>query len=395
MTLQRRTLMAALLASPALRAQRHDTFPGVPADYLREAERVPAFWVSTVAEVEGFLQTRVKKGEVRRIGTSAGGRAIHAVFYGRAREGQGTATFSGSLGFGDVRAYLGPDHGKRVYLGLAGVHGGEFEGMMGMVNLLSILETGADLRGKQWPAVETAAARIDRLLVIPILNTDGRARIPLRMIAHRGEDYTVHEYLNTGGKKDGTLIGWPQCKEHIPLDFATVGFPGGYPNDAGVNVQHDDFLGAPQPETRALFDLCARERPDLTINMHTGANFMHPLRPFVEPALTPWFEDYYRRLLTRLTQEQLQASDDATVHANPARERQSVYNLDTALNLHCGTLSILIESPSHNFSRAKRNGAPFFHTPENLLDAQLLAHEEALRFLAETGGRARWTAKKA
>ena len=51
-------------------------------------------------------------------------------------------------------------------------------------------------------------------------------------------------------------------------------FPGGYPNDAGVNIQHDDFFGARQPETQAQFDLVARERPDLTMNMHTGASFV-------------------------------------------------------------------------------------------------------------------------
>jgi len=289
---------------------------------------------------------------------------------------------------------LGPEADRKVYLARAGVHGGEFEGMQGIVNLLSILETGVDLRGRAWPEIIAAAGQLDRLILVPIVNVDGRARIPLRMIAHRGTDHTVHEYLNTGGKLDGAIIGWPQCKQHIPLDFSTVQFPGGYPNDAGVNIQHDDFLGARQPETQALFDLCARERPDLTINMHTGADFLHPLRPFQEPALAPRFDEYYSRLLTKLTEAKLQASDDAKVTANPSRERMSVYNLDTALNLHCGSLSILIESPSHNFSGAKRNGEPFFHTPDNLLDAQLIAHQEALRFLLETGGRSRWTASK-
>jgi hypothetical protein len=56
---------------------------------------------------------------------------------------------------------------------------------------------------------------------------------------------------------------------------------------------------------------------------------------------------------------------------------------------------VLVESPSHAFSGAKRKGEPFFHTPDNLLDAQLICHQEAMRFLVETGGRVRWTAKKA
>jgi hypothetical protein len=231
--------------------------------------------------------------------------------------------------------------------------------------------------------------------VIPILNVDGRARVPVRMIANRGSDGTVHEYFNTGGKPDGTLIGWPQCKQHIPLDFTTTQFPGGYPNDAGVNVQHDDFFGSPQPETRALFRLLAEERPDLMLNMHTGANFLRPLRPFCEPVLAPVFDEMYRRVRTRLTTAGLQASDDPALEADPKREPVSAFNLDSALNLHSGVMGILVESPAHNFSTSKkRNGDRFVHSVEDLLKAHLTCHEETMNLLAETGGRVRWTEKR-
>jgi hypothetical protein len=95
--------------------------------------------------------------------------------------------------------------------------------------------------------------------------------------------------------------------------------------------------------------------------------------------------------LTELTAAGLQASEDASVEANPARERPSVFNLESALNLHCGSLSVLVESSSHTFSKAKRKGRPFLHTPDQLLDAQLICHQEAMGFLGETGGRWRWT----
>lgn len=385
MTLERRQFLGALAAAPAVR--RFNIRP----DYLGEADHIPEFWLGSFNEVQRFLDTRVRKGTVRVIGTSAGRRPIRAVFYGKAREGKGTSTFSGSLGFGDVTAYRGPDHQRKVYIGMSGVHGGEFEGMVGTVNLISILETGKDLRGREWPEIAAAAGALDRLILIPILNVDGRARIPLRMIRHRGTDHNVHEYFNTGAKPDGSIIGWPQCKQNIPLDFSSTQFPGGYPNDAGVNLQHDDFFGARQPETQALFDLTARERPDVILNMHTGATYMHPLRSFIEPVLAPQFEAVYRRIMTGLTEAGQQETMDAARHADPARERLSAFNLDTALNLHCGALTVLVESPSHNFSTAKKEGKPYFHTPENLLDAQLVCHREALRFLAETGGRSRWT----
>jgi hypothetical protein len=363
----------------------------VPLDYLREPHEIPNFWVSTYPAVERFLDSRVRQGTIREVGRSAGGRPIRAVAYGRPRAGTGTTTFSGALGYGDARAWLGPDYARKVYLAMAAVHGGEFEGIVGIVNLIAVLESGTDLRGRSWPGITAAASAVDRIILIPILNVDGRSRVPLRMGVHRGTDHTVAEYFNTGGSPDGSLIGWPDCKEFIPLDFSATQFPGGYPNDAGVNVQHDDFLGRPQPESRSLLDLAAEERPDLTLNMHTGATFIHPLRSFIEPALTPTFDALYRRLMTKLTTAGLQATDDASIEADPARERPYGFNLDSALNLHCGSLSVLIESPSHAFSTAKRKSQAFVHTPDVLLDAQLICHQEAMGFLAETGGRWRWT----
>ena len=243
----------------------------IPPDYLRESSEIPSFWLSSYNEVNNFLNKTVHKGQIQVIGTSAGGRQIRAVLYGIPRQGKGTTTFSGSLGFGDMRAYRGPDHKKTVYMSMAAVHGGEFEGIAGMVNLISVIETGKDLRGKYWPGITDAISELDRLILIPIANPDGRERIPLRMELYRDTNYTVHEYLNTGGMPDGTITGWPQIKEFIPMDFSKPGFPGGYPNDAGVNIQHDNFLGKKQPETQALFDLAEREKPDLIINMHTGA----------------------------------------------------------------------------------------------------------------------------
>jgi hypothetical protein len=368
----------------------------IPAAYLEQPEKIPGFWKSSLSDVSDFLSKNVKKGSIEVIGTSAGGRPIRAVFYGKSRQGNGTTTFSGSLGFGNVRAYRGPDHEKTVYLGMSAVHGGEFEGIVGTVNLISVLETGKDLKGKEWPAISAAAGKIDRLILIPIMNPDGRDRIPLRMEKYVGTSNKIHEFFNTGGKPDHSLIGWPEVKEFIPLDFSTTSFPGGYPNDAGVNLMHDDFFGKRQPETQALFDLVAAEKPDLILNMHTGApptNYyarMH--RPLCEPALENTFAALYRKVHTALALEGLQDTRDPEVEAKIDLVRsRGLYNLDAALNLHCGALAALIEFPSHSFSGTNRAGEVVVHTPEMLVDAELVCHQEALKFLAETGGRSRWT----
>ncbi len=363
----------------------------VPEDYFQEREDIPSFWLNSVDEVAEFLYNTVEKGQVQIIGTSSGGRHIRAVTYGKPRIGDGTTTFSGSLGFRDVQAYRGPDHEKKVYLGMAAVHGGEFEGIVGMVNLISVLETGKDLRGKEWPEINEVANQLDRIILIPIMNPDGRARIPLRMEKYTDTDHTIHEYLNTGGYPDGTIIGWPQVKEYIPLDFGRPLFPGGYPNDAGVNIQHDDFFGNLQSETQALFDLAERERPDLIINMHTGAFYMSMHRPFSEPILSNVFDSLYKYVHTRLALEGLQHTKNPLIEADPSRAPVGKFNLDGALNLHCGALSVVVESPSHSFSTMNRNKEIAFLTPDMLLDSQLLCHLEAMRFLVESGGRSKWT----
>jgi hypothetical protein len=386
-------VLSGLTLAGLVLAQQPAVYKDIPPEYLVQADVIPDFWVSTVEGAYSFLDHQVHKGVVQQYGTTAGSRPMRAVFYGTPRGPKGTTTFSGSLGFGDVRAYLGPDNGKKVYMAMGSVHGGEIEGIVGLVNLLSVLETGKDLRGKPWPEIAAAAAKVDRIILIPITNVDGRARVPYRMLRNWGPNDQVQEYFNTGGVKNGKLLGYPNCKQYIPLDFSTVVFPGGYPNDAGVNIQHDDFFGHPQPETRALLDLVARERPDITVNMHTGGDFMLMAREFTEPSLTPAFEELFRRVQTALTLAKLQATDDVAREADPSRAKLGVYNLDTAINLNSGALAVLIESPSHAASPAMRYGQRFTHTADDILNAHLTAHQEAMKFLAETGGRVRWTTK--
>ena len=273
---------------------------------------------------------------------------------------------------------------------MASVHGGEFEGIVGMVNLISVIETGTDLRGKDWPGITDIVAKLDRLILIPIVNPDGRERIPLRMELYRDTDFRIAEYLNTGGNAEGKITGWPQIKEFIPMDFSRPGFPGGYPNDAGVNIQHDNFLGDIQPETQALFNLTEREKPDLIINLHTGAVYMRMDRPLGEPALHPAFDTLFRYVHSELAINGLQYTNDPKIEGDPGQTSTGVYNLDGALNWHCGALSVVVESPSHGFAGKNETGGLAFQTPDMLLDAQLICHQQAMKFLAETGGRSKW-----
>src|SRR5262249_44021915 len=169
----------------------------------------PSSWRAHTLNAEAFMRFHARSGRSRPARRSAAYPLMRAGRYGRPRAGKGTTTFSGSIGYGDVRAWLGPDYSRKVYLGMAAVHGGEFEGIVGIVNLIAVLETGADLRGRAWPGITAAASALDRMLLIPILNVDGRSRVPLRMGVYRGSDHTVSEYFNTGRHPHRSLIGWP------------------------------------------------------------------------------------------------------------------------------------------------------------------------------------------
>ncbi len=381
----------------------HD-FPEVPAAFFEEADSIAPFWIATVDEVNDFLNKHVQKGEVRNLGVSAGGRTIKGVFYGTQRENSGTTTFSGATTTKSISTHRGKDYDKTVYLGIGGVHGFELEGIVGTINLISVLETGKDLRGEAWPEIEALKDSVDRIILIPLLNPDGRARIPIRMESHKGhapDANFVHQYLNTGGKRTAQLIGWPAVKEFIPMNFDDFEFPGGYPNDNGVNIMHDDFFGKKQPETQILFDLVALEKPDLIINMHTGVGrknyFMEALKPMCEYRMTPVWESFYIALHTELTKNGMQKTNDLTFQTDFNRkykkrynENFKNYNLNTALNLHCGALSVTIESPCHGYSGIYDDGTPVIQTPEILMRTQLTAHQAAMRFLIQTGGRAGW-----
>lgn len=371
------------------------TMDKVPPEFLLDRQDIPAFWKSSVDEVGQYLDQQVHRGQVTTIGHTVTGRPIQAVCYGKPRQGQGATTFSGSLGCKDVSRWIGPDYDKKVAWIMSGEHGGEFEGIMASVNLLNVIETGCDLRGQPQPELQRIALELDRLIVIPIVNVDGRIRVPKRMHRHMESGNAIQQFFNTGVRKDGKNIGWPQCKQTIPLDFSQTLFPGGYPNEAGVNIIHDDFLGGRcQPETRALLDLAAAEKPDLIATFHTGVPgdnyFIRVCRPFLEPGLIQAWEGLYRHVHTRLALEGLQSSRDPQIEADPTEPKPSPFNLQSALNLHCGALVSLVESPCHAFDARDRQGNPTAHTPQTILDAHLCVHREHLRYLLETGGRIRW-----
>jgi hypothetical protein len=229
---------------------------------------LPPWWLNRVDHVAGFVQHRVRRGQVRTLCTTRGGRPVFGAFYGQPEpQLRGPANFNSALGGRRPDAYYRRGRGVRqrpVLMVLAGVHGGEVEGMTAALSLMSILETGQDLRGN--PQAELGE-RLDRLrlIVLPQCNPDGRARCPYDGWA--GVSIEEMHRWSQGTRASGEPYGWPGCKQVHPMR-GDVGTLGAYFDDAGVNLMHDQWHKPMCATTIAMLELVAEEGPDLLLDLH-------------------------------------------------------------------------------------------------------------------------------
>ena len=239
-------------------------------------QSLPIYWRSSIEDLDEVLKL-VKRGSVTQVGVSAGKRPIYKVEYGKSNIKLGRANLSSALGAHDVRFYAdktGEDYVPTLFLS-GSVHGGEFEGTMAMINLIKLMETGTDYAGAKHPELLSLMERI-HLVLIPIANPDGRSRIPFRSVV--GMTFDEFRYYDQGTWKNGELCGWPGCKSIHPIKEECE-FLGGYFNDDGVNMMHEDFFGEISNESKVLIDICRKEVPDLSIQLHGGTNCICTLLP--------------------------------------------------------------------------------------------------------------------
>jgi hypothetical protein len=210
-------------------------------------------------------------------------------------------------------------------------------------NLISLLETGRDLGGREVPSLLDAFERADcRLVIIPVYNIDGRARcVPDSMIGEPPESLRYH---GQGTWRDGSLCGWPDCKKIHPIRDA-AGFLGAYYNDDGVNLRHDNFFAPMAPETAALLRLADAEAPECVIGLHGGSNSTNEL---LQPSYTT-LEN--RKAVHRLAEAvaALQTAHGLKSHVHPVRETAEgtpppSFNLTTAIYHVCGAVTSTYES---------------------------------------------------
>ncbi|MBN2450886.1 MAG: hypothetical protein JXR77_10885 [Lentisphaeria bacterium] len=332
---------------------------------------LPGFWVGRQEDVEAHL-SRLRNGSREALAVTPGGRSLDAVAFGAAEDLPQRANFNSAIGGRQPAAYR--DRAARtrpVVLFVGPVHGQETEGLTGLMNLVHLLDTGTDLRGREHPALRDLAARC-RLLIVPAGNPDGVARFAPESL--QGMEHDDVRFWGQGTWPDGSFCGWPECKRRHPMPLDGVGFPGCYFNDAGINPMHDEFFEPMGPEAPAILRLARREAPDLACSLHSHSTVPAVLRPAYLPREVQ--EDVNalaRGLYAMLTERGLPHGAPFT----PQIEQGAVpapFNLTSALYHVSGATSFTFECP-HGL-RGERACA-VDHAA--ILDIQLTLYEAMLR----------------
>ena len=308
---------------------------------MLETFKTCPFWRTRPEDADAALDA-ARRGAVRTLCRSAGGRTIRYLTYGEKPDYNRRANYSSACGARDARAYADREGRAPTILLLGATHGQETEGVAALLNLISLLETGRDLRGEAVPSITDAfAAAPVRLVIVPIYNLDGRARCaPDAML---GESLASLRYHGQGTWRDGSLCGWPDCKKVHPIKDA-AGHLGAYYNDDGVNLMHDNFFSPMAPETRALLQLCDEEAPECVVGLHGGANTTNEL---LQPDYVPRFiKEAVFRLASDVAARQTARGLKSHVRAvaPEADLPPPSFNLTSALHHVSGAVSSTYES---------------------------------------------------
>jgi hypothetical protein len=367
-------MVTAAIASLALALAPGATEPRPPAGFTdpQPPRDLPGFWKSKLEDVESEIRS-VRNGAVETIATSPGGRPVKAVAYGPADDLHSQANYGST---------------KPVVLLLGPAHGQEIEGIVGLVNLLHVAETGTDWRGHAWPELRRLLTR-ERVVIVPAPNPDGRARCPYDSFV--GLPTRTMTKYGQGTKRDGSLWGWPGAKALHPMK-GDVGILGAYFNDDGVNLMHDDFFLPMARETEAVLRLARREAPDVAVSLHS-----HEQQPVVLPtAYVPVFvkqriRDLSARLESRFERQGLPHGGVAEPEDDDPRPGPtSSFNLASALHHVSGAMAFVFECP-HGTVSEDSPPRPVSH--DQILDIQLTLYEEVLAFALES--RLIWTFSEA
>ncbi len=340
---------------------------------------VPDFFNSKISDIQKVVES-VAKGEVKTIATSPGGLPVYAVFYGEKEDFQSMANYNSAVASKNPANYAKKDSStKPVVFFIGPVHGQEVEGIVGMLNLIHIAETGKDYRGTEWKSLKNKMEKC-RIIIIPCGNPDGRKRCPYDGFV--GLPTTIMTKYGQGTKKDGTNWGWPGAKSVHPMK-GDVKILGAYFNDNGINVMQDEYFHPMANETKAILEIARTEAPDITVSLHSHEN-----RPIIlQPAFVPMFMkkralELALKVNQRYNSEGLPATPEEWFWKPTAEDEEepprTTFNLTSALHHISGTMSFTFECSHGSISETENNPLVNY---DNILDIQLLLYDEILNYI--------------
>ena len=337
---------------------------------------IPSFYKSTLSDIDAEMAA-MKIGKSERIALSPGGLPLYAIYYGEKEDFNGQANYNSAVAARNAAFFAEKNENTRpVLLFLGPVHGQEPEGIVGLVNLIHIAETGKDHRGREWPELKAYFEQA-RVVIIPSGNPDGRKRNPYDAYVGIPED--IMTKYGQGTKKDGSYWRWPHAKALHPMK-GDVGILGAYFNNNGINMMHDNFFAPMAEETKAIFKTAMDEVPDIMVSLHSCS-----CNPFViQNSHVPLFmkkriADFAVQLNRRFIKKELphrpenwKLSLEDDDEDFPPR---TSFNLVSALHHATGTMSFTFESPHGTIE----DGATY----EEILDIQLVLYQQVFEYVLE------------
>jgi hypothetical protein len=304
------------------------------------------------------------------------------VEYGEKQDFDRKANYGSACGARDPK-FFADRRGKKPVIFLIGAeHGDEVEGTVAILNLIQMIETGKDFRGYTNPYFLDCIEHF-RLLMIPIANPDGRARMYVDSL--HGVGYEEFRHIGQGRWLDGTLCEYPACKSVTPIkDHCS--FLGAYFNDDGVNIAHDNFFGDMANETRAIFETAEKESADFSIHLHGGGNVINEID---HPDYMPrYIKEIIQRLkmMAKLETEKLGlrtlVNDIREDNFFPPRS----FGIYSALHFASGTISVIYESNEGLDYTGVRDLDPAWETIftyEEILSCHYILFEQTMRLARE------------
>lgn len=342
---------------------------------------IPEFFKSKLSDIQKEVES-IKFGEVKTIATSPGALPVYAVFYGEKEDLQSQANYNSAVAARNPAYYAKKDSStKPVVFFIGPVHGQEVEGLVGLLNLIHIAETGKDYRGKNYSSLKIKIEKC-RTIIIPCGNPDGRKRCPYDSFV--GLPTSIMTKYGQGTKKDGTFWGWPGAKSLHPMK-GDVQILGAYFNDDGINVMQDEYFNPMAKETSAILEIARTEAPDITVSLHSHEN-----RPIIlQPAFVPMFiKNRTYDLAIKLNQRYKNSDlpvypEDWFWTPKPDDETfppKTTFNLISALHHISGTMAFTFECSHGSISDNVLNPMIDYN---DILDIQLTLYDEIFNYILD------------